>query len=354
MGNEALAGGAVCRARTPGDRRRLPGGGAGERCRSRARQGDRRAGAGDRGPVRQARSPRAGRVRRPLRRLRRERQRADAHGARARRADAGVLRIDRSGHVRLRRALRALRGRRMLALLLLRKAALPAGTLPLHARSRRGAGVACAVAAPPRRAARRPPRLMDWPRSALLLVSSSSRTGPVEGFISLARELRARGVDARFGGDTVRPGENLGEHLALAGVPWETGLRLSRKVRPADLLHDAGSLTRWAREGRFDVLQAGFAHDHHLSLWAAARAKRPDLRVVRAAQRRIDVEPGALRLRLRAVARPIGLPTGGFGFVKEQTELVASTSRRWCAGNPWWQTAGARAVSWSGTGWMGA
>jgi len=148
---------------------------------------------------------------------------------------------------------------------------------------------------------------MDWPRSALLLVSSSSRTGPVEGFISLARELRARGVDAWFGGDTVRPGENLGEHLALAGVPWETGLRLSRKLRPADVLHDAGLLARWAREGRFDVLQAAFAHDHHLALWAAARARLPDLRVVRAAQRRVELEPGALGLRLRALRRSDGV-----------------------------------------------
>jgi glycosyltransferase involved in cell wall biosynthesis len=148
---------------------------------------------------------------------------------------------------------------------------------------------------------------MDWPRSALVLVSSSSRTGPVEGFISLAHELRARGVDARFGGDTVRSGENLGEHLALAGVPWETGLRLSRKAWPVDVLHDAGLLARWARERRFDVLQAGFAHDHHLSLWAAARARRPDLRVVRAAQRRLDLEPGALGLRLRALRRSDGV-----------------------------------------------
>jgi len=148
---------------------------------------------------------------------------------------------------------------------------------------------------------------MDWPRSALLTVASSSRTGPVEGFISLARELRARGVDARFAGDTVSQGEDLGEHLALAGVPWETELRLSRKVRPRDLLHDARLLTRWARERRFDVLQAGFAHDHHLALWAAARARRGDLRVVRAAQRQIDVEPGALRQRLWALRRSDGI-----------------------------------------------
>ncbi|HUJ29602.1 MAG TPA: hypothetical protein VLW85_26460, partial [Myxococcales bacterium] len=92
---------------------------------------------------------------------------------------------------------------------------------------------------------------MNWPRSPLLMCSSSSRTGAVEGLISLAREVRMQhGIDARFAGDTVRPGENLGEHLAHAGVPWETGLRLSRKVRPGDLLHDARTLRRWALSGR--------------------------------------------------------------------------------------------------------
>src|SRR5438132_6460804 len=99
---------------------------------------------------------------------------------------------------------------------------------------------------------------MTWPRAPLLLVSSSSRTGPAEGLIALARELRAQGMDARFAGDTVRPGENLGEHLAHAGVPWEQELRLSRKVRIADVVHDVRTLSRRAREGRYDVFHAAF------------------------------------------------------------------------------------------------
>ena len=139
------------------------------------------------------------------------------------------------------------------------------------------------------------------------MVSSSSRTGPAEGLISLARELRAQGCDARFAGDTLRPGENLGEHLALAGVPWETGLRLSRKVRLRDVVHDAGALTAFARAGRYDLLHAAFAHDHALALWAARRSRNPDLRVVRAAQRRIDVAPGALGQRHWALRRSDGV-----------------------------------------------
>ncbi|MCA1825375.1 MAG: glycosyltransferase family 4 protein [Myxococcales bacterium] len=146
---------------------------------------------------------------------------------------------------------------------------------------------------------------MSWPRAPLLMVSSSSRTGPAEGLISLARELRSLGLDARFGGDTVRPGENLGEHLAHAGVPWEQELRLSRKVRIRDLVRDVRLLREWARSGRFDLFHAAFAHDHFVSLLASRRA--PDLRLVRAAQRRIDLEPGFLRRRLWALRRSDGV-----------------------------------------------
>ena len=148
---------------------------------------------------------------------------------------------------------------------------------------------------------------MSWPRAALLLLSSSSRTGPAEGLISLAREARARGVEARFAADTVRPGENLGDHLAHAGVPWEKDLRMSRRIRPGDVLHDARLLADWARSGKFDVLHAAFAHDHHLCLWAASRTRRDDLRVVRAAQRAVDVTPGMLGQRRWALRRSDGV-----------------------------------------------
>jgi len=37
------------------------------------------------------------------------------------------------------------------------------------------------------------------------MVSSSSRTGPAEGLISLAREPRAQGLDARFAGVECSP-----------------------------------------------------------------------------------------------------------------------------------------------------
>lgn len=121
------------------------------------------------------------------------------------------------------------------------------------------------------------------------MCSSSSRTGAVEGLISLARQVRmSDGIDARFAGDTVRQGENLGEHLAQAGVPWETGLRLSRKVRLADLLSDARALRRWALEGRYDLFHCAMAHDCTLSLWAARGLR--EVRLVRAAQRAVDLE----------------------------------------------------------------
>jgi glycosyltransferase involved in cell wall biosynthesis len=136
----------------------------------------------------------------------------------------------------------------------------------------------------------------------LLMCASSSRTGPVEGLISLASELRTLGVAAHFAGDTVRPGENLAEHLSVAGVPWETQLRLSRKVKVSDVLHDVRLLRSWV-PGRFDVLHAAFAHDHAVALWA----RRKGCLVVRAVQRRIDVEPGLFRQRLLALRKSDGV-----------------------------------------------
>ena len=138
--------------------------------------------------------------------------------------------------------------------------------------------------------------MSDWPRSPLLLCASSSRTGPVEGLLALGTWLRARGIDARFAGDTVRPGEKLDEHLARAGIPWVRDLRLSRKVRVADVLHDARSLRAWVRSGNPDLLHASFPHDHLLALWAARGV--PGVRVFRTAHRRRDIEPG---FRIRAL-----------------------------------------------------
>ena len=148
-----------------------------------------------------------------------------------------------------------------------------------------------------------------WPRAPLLLCASSSRTGPVEGLIALAVHLRAQGIDARFGGDTVRPGEDLPGHLARAGVPLVEALRLSRKVRPGDLIHDARTLTAWVREGTPDLIQCAFAHDHALALWAARRSgpARQRLRIVREAHRRVDVSPGRLGVRRRLLGASDGV-----------------------------------------------
>lgn len=170
--------------------------------------------------------------------------------------------------------------------------------------------------------------MSSWPRAPLLMCSSSSRTGAVEGLISLARQLRAQGMDARFAGDTVRPGENLGEHLALAGVPWETELRLSRKVHVGDVLHDARALASWVRSGKYDVLHVAMAHDHSLALWARARARdRDDLRVVRAAQRSVDVEPGFLGRRLRALRNSDGVVVHAGVYLRRLIELGLDSRR---------------------------
>ena len=147
-----------------------------------------------------------------------------------------------------------------------------------------------------------------WPRAPLLLVASSSRTGPAEGQILAAQWLRAQGIDARFAADTTQAGD-LGEHLAAAGVPWLTSLRLSRKVKLRDLFRDAAQLAHWVRQGKPDLLHAAFAHDHHLCLWAAFRAgaARENLRVVRTAHRREDLAPGRLGHRTRALKATDGV-----------------------------------------------
>ena len=53
---------------------------------------------------------------------------------------------------------------------------------------------------------------MDWPRSALLLVSSSSRTGPVERFAGLARRAIAEGFQVAVQGSAAEAA--LGKEIA--------------------------------------------------------------------------------------------------------------------------------------------
>lgn len=148
----------------------------------------------------------------------------------------------------------------------------------------------------------------SWPRAPLLLCSSSSRTGAVEGLISLAAWLRANGHDARLGGDTVRPGD-LAEHLARARVPLVEELHLSRKFVLLDALSDLRRLTAWLRAGAPDLVLASMMNDHLLALWAARRAgrTRDDLRLVRVAHRAVDVSAGALGHRHALLRRTDGV-----------------------------------------------
>lgn len=146
------------------------------------------------------------------------------------------------------------------------------------------------------------------PRAPLLLVASSSRTGPAEGQIALARFLRGRGIDARVAADSRKPGD-IAEQLARAKVPFVDALRLSRSVRPADVLADVRTLRAWLREGRPDLLHAAFAHDHFVCLRAARGlgAAAEALRIVRTAHRARDVAAGALGWRRRTLLRTDGV-----------------------------------------------
>ena len=150
--------------------------------------------------------------------------------------------------------------------------------------------------------------LTQGPRAPLLLCASSSRTGPAEGQIALARFLRGRGIDARVAADTVKAGD-IAAQLEAAQVPFVRGLRLSRSVRPADVVADVRHLRGWLRSGAPDLLHASFAHDHAICLWAARKigAAADSLRLVRTAHRASDVTAGALGWRRRMLARTDGV-----------------------------------------------
>ncbi|MBI5526448.1 MAG: glycosyltransferase family 4 protein [Deltaproteobacteria bacterium] len=132
------------------------------------------------------------------------------------------------------------------------------------------------------------------PRAPLLLVASSSVTGPAEGQIALARLLRARGIEARIAADTVKAGD-VKERLEAAGVPWIPDLSMSRAVWPGRAIRDVRVLRAIIRRGETDLLHASFSHDHHMAVWAARGTGVP---VFRTAHRRRDVEIGTYRRRL--------------------------------------------------------
>ena len=146
------------------------------------------------------------------------------------------------------------------------------------------------------------------PRAPMLLCASSSRTGPAEGQIALARFLRGCGIDARVAADTVKPGD-LAAQLESAQVPLVHGLRLSRSVRPGDVVADVRNLRGWLRAGTPDLLHASFAHDHAICLWAARKlgAAAESLRLVRTAHRASDASAGALGWRRQMLARTDGV-----------------------------------------------
>lgn len=152
------------------------------------------------------------------------------------------------------------------------------------------------------------PAAGPFPRAPLLLVASSSRTGPAEGQIALARFLRARGIDARVAADSRKPGD-IAAQLASARVPFVDALRLSRSVQPADVLSDVRTLRAWLREGRPDLLHTAFAHDHFVCLRAARRlgSAAEGLRIVRTAHRARDAAAGLLGWRRRALLRADGV-----------------------------------------------
>jgi glycosyltransferase involved in cell wall biosynthesis len=128
----------------------------------------------------------------------------------------------------------------------------------------------------------------------LMLLSTSSVTGPAELCLDDAKALRAAGHSVVFGYDTRRPG-NYGEAIKEAGFEALTELTLCRKSSPVDLFRDVTRLRKllW----NVDLIHCRFSHDHVVALMASRSLKeRPAL--VRTVETAGAARPGLLRTPL--------------------------------------------------------
>jgi glycosyltransferase involved in cell wall biosynthesis len=125
----------------------------------------------------------------------------------------------------------------------------------------------------------------------LLLLSSSSVTGPAELCLDDARALRRAGHEVLFGCDTRRPG-NYADAIRGAGFPLCEELALCPKPRPLEVLRDAVCLRK--RLAEVDLVHCRFSHDHAVTLAAlSGMSRRPA--VVRTVEMAKAMRPGAMR-----------------------------------------------------------
>lgn len=126
---------------------------------------------------------------------------------------------------------------------------------------------------------------------ALLLLSTSSVTGPAELMLDDARALIAAGHEVLLGCDTRRPG-NLVQILGEQKLPLMSELTLSQKPEGFEVPRDAARLRARMREA--DLVHCRFSHDHSVALMARAGLRRKPA-LVRTAEIAKALRPGAFR-----------------------------------------------------------
>ena len=125
----------------------------------------------------------------------------------------------------------------------------------------------------------------------LMLLSTSSVTGPAELCLDDARGLAQAGHSVLFGLDTRRPG-NYAEAIRAAGFEVMDELTLCRKSTPLEIARDVARLRRRLRGA--DLVHCRFSHDHTVALAAMQRLdRRPAL--VRTVETAHSMRPGLFR-----------------------------------------------------------
>jgi L-malate glycosyltransferase len=138
----------------------------------------------------------------------------------------------------------------------------------------------------------------------LMLLSTSSVTGPAELCLTDASALRDAGHEVLFGFDTRRPG-NYEKAIREAGFAAMDELALCRKSAPLDVARDVVRLRQ--RMKGADLVHCRFSHDHAVALTALqGLAERPAL--VRSVEVADSLRPGLVRSASLRACEAVILP----------------------------------------------
>lgn len=124
----------------------------------------------------------------------------------------------------------------------------------------------------------------------LMMLASSSVTGPAELMLHDAAALRAAGHTVHLACDTRRPG-NLVEAIKAQGFPLAEELILCQSPGAVEVWKDIRALRQRIRNESYDLIHCRFSHDHLIGLFSAPRLTR----VVRTAEISRALRPGKTR-----------------------------------------------------------